>query len=133
MIGFLISLLLAAWLAVTQNLPAEPIFLTATSFLCKWYVITTVIMVVLRVLVLLGIVTVGTAAGGVGGFLASLIGGGTITLLSMLGLMIRRAMLILGAFTLHASLTMSQGVYVWNMFYLILGGVLLLIALKPRK
>lgn len=133
MIGFLISLLLAAWLAVTQNLPAEPIFLIATSFLCKWYVITTVIMVALRVLVLLGIVTVGTATGGIGGFLASLIGGGAITLLSMLGLAIRRAMFIFGAYTLHASLTMSQGAYVWNIFYLVLGGVLLLIALRFRK
>ncbi len=133
MIGFLISLLVAAWLAVTQNLPAEPIFLITTSFLCKWYIITTVLMIALRLLVLLGIVTVGTAAGGIGGFLASLIGGGAITLLSMLGLAIRRAMLILGAYTLHASLTISQGTYVWNIFYLVLGGALLLIALKPRK
>ncbi len=133
MIGFLISLLVAAWLAVTQNLPAETIFLTATSFLCKWYIITTVIMVALIVFVLLGIVTIGTVAGGIGGFLASLIGGGTITLLSMLGLMIRRAMFILGAYTLQASLTINQGVHVWNIFYLVLGGVLLLIALKPRK
>ncbi len=133
MIGFLISILVAAWLAVTQNLPAEPIFLIATSFLCKWYIITTVLLAVIIMLTMLGVVTVGTAVGGIGGFLASLIGGGAITLLSMLFLMIKRAMLILGAYTLHASLTISQGAYVWNIFYLVLGGLLLLIALKPRS
>lgn len=129
MLGIFISILIALHGVVFQGATFEPVFLKATMFLYNWYVITSIIMGIILLLVVLGVIGVGSAAGGLSGFLATLIGGGAIGLLVAVLLVIKRGLFIFGAYLLHASLVLKDGIYVWNIGYVVVGALLLLIAI----
>lgn len=113
-------------------------FLSATSFLFWWYVVTCSIQAILVLLVFLGFIGGATYGGSqVGGFLGGILGffsGGAFSVILLVIFAFHAACFIVGAYLLHHAATLEPMVGDrWNTTKLIIGGLLVLLGLIMSK
>lgn len=139
MIGLIIAILygLAVYFLGEPNTFPE-VFLSATNFLFWWYVITSAIFFPIVLLISLGILGGGTIlgheAGGLLGGILGFLGGGALSVFTLIFSLIGIGFKIGGAYLLHHALTISSaGIAEWNVSAVIAGGVLLGTALLMGK
>jgi len=113
-------------------------FLSATSFLFWWYVVTCSIQAILVLFVFLGFIGGATYGGSqVGGFFGGILGfftGGAFSVLLLIIFTIHAACFIVGAYLLNHSLTLqAEGPPLWNNTKLLIGGLLVLLGFIMSK
>jgi len=134
MLGFMLSLLYAAWLTLVEDISYEVAYLTATGFLYNWYFWWTIIMGVVVGVFALAFPLLGLGGGlqkggKLGAVLGMLLGGGASVLLIFV-FALRRGLYMCGAYLLHAALMLNpDGGYTWDNKKVILGALLLFVAL----
>ncbi|MBU1199194.1 MAG: hypothetical protein KKF46_00480 [Nanoarchaeota archaeon] len=128
MFGLIIAAIIAAINAFGDK-ASEVIFQNSTNFLFDWYVITTIIIGIIMIIITLVGVGVGTAAGGVLGF----IGAGAVSLLGWIIFALKRGLFLSGAYFLTKGLVMTGAEPEWVIKNLILGSIILFIAVITRS
>lgn len=120
-----------------ENVAPESAFLSGTNFLFYWYLVFGIIGVVIGVLLALGIMGAGTFAGGsawgIGGGLLGAVGGGVLGLFILALIVVGSGMRVAGAYLLHDSVVLTEGVYVWEVPKVVIGGLLVGLPLLIRS
>lgn len=106
------------------------IFSSSTDFLLWWYVITSIILAVFVVVIVLGMLGIGSVAGAsIGGFWgagAGFLVGGALAVLATIVFLVSCVLSIGGAYLLHSSVAInSAGVAQWDITKLIIGSALI--------
>ena len=140
MIGAILALFFATYLAVAQSLPTEEVYIAATDFLYSWYFWWTIVLGVIVGIIALIAIVVGGAAGsadgrGPLGAIGGAILGGGVSLLILIVFAIRRGLFVGGAYLLNTALVANgpEGGYEWITIRWVLGGLFLLIAFLSRS
>src|SRR3989338_4092363 len=133
MLGAILALFYAAYMAVAQSLPTEGVYLAAIGFLYSWYFWWTIILGAIvggiSFAVLVGGGVIGASNGGPLGAIGGVILGGGISLFILVVFAIRRGLLVGGAYLLNTGLVAKpDGGYEWITVNLVLGGLFLLVA-----
>lgn len=108
------------------------IFSSSTDFLLWWYVITSIVLAVFMVVIVLGMLGIGSVAGAsIGGFWgagAGFLVGGALAVWATIVFLFSCAMSIGGAYLLHSSMAINPaGVVQWDSTKLIVGPILIVL------
>lgn len=139
MVGLVLAVLAGGIKYAVGGVPEEA-FLTAAGFFFLWHLVLTIMALVVAGLAFLGLTAWLTAVGAIvgrengpigamcGRFFGGLFGG-AISVFILAVLAAKGTLLVLGAYLFRHAVVLSEGVYVWNIASLIIGGIFVAVAL----